>query len=150
MIEVTLNPAIVSKLFVDTNKPSAYSPARLSLAFLPRVFCLSFVLFFVFAIGVFFFFAGCRRSESGSPSRDWPLVLLPKMEAVIEKECGALGGLFQVVIGDMKVSGENTPYCIIAYFGSRKQINFQSLFALHKLIFVNFVVVVLLFKSKPC
>jgi hypothetical protein len=25
------------------------------------------------------------------------------MEAVIEKECSALGGLFQTVIGDMKV-----------------------------------------------
>lgn len=35
---------------------------------------------------------------------DWPLQLLLKMEAVIEKECSALGGLFQVVIGDMKVS----------------------------------------------
>lgn len=27
------------------------------------------------------------------------------MEAVIEKECSALGGLFQTLIGDMKVSG---------------------------------------------
>lgn len=30
------------------------------------------------------------------------------MEAVIEKECSALGGLFQVVIGDMKVSDKFT------------------------------------------
>ena len=29
--------------------------------------------------------------------------LVLKMEAVIEKECSALGGLFQTVIGDMKV-----------------------------------------------
>lgn len=29
------------------------------------------------------------------------------MEAVIEKECSALGGLFQIVIGDMKVSEMN-------------------------------------------
>lgn len=47
------------------------------------------------------------RTESGSPSRDWPLELVLKMEAVIEKECSALGGLFQTVIGDMKVSDFN-------------------------------------------
>lgn len=28
-----------------------------------------------------------------------------KMEAVIEKECSALGGLFQTIISDMKVRG---------------------------------------------
>lgn len=35
----------------------------------------------------------------GTDRWSWSL----KMEAVIEKECSALGGLFQTVIGDMKV-----------------------------------------------
>lgn len=60
-----------------------------------------------------FFFRFCRRvevaaAESCSPNRDWPLELVLKMEAVIEKECSALGGLFQTVIGDMKVSETST------------------------------------------
>lgn len=54
----------------------------------------------------FLVFPGERRwrTESDSPSRDWPLEVVLKMEAVIEKECSALGGLFQTLIGDMKVS----------------------------------------------
>uniref|UniRef100_A0A8C2WZT1 MTSS I-BAR domain containing 1 n=1 Tax=Cyclopterus lumpus TaxID=8103 RepID=A0A8C2WZT1_CYCLU len=44
------------------------------------------------------------QRKSGSRSRDCPLEVVLKMEAVIEKECSALGGLFQTVIGDMKSS----------------------------------------------
>lgn len=52
------------------------------------------------------FFSTSRVTNwSGSRSRDyWPVEAVLKMEAVIEKECSALGGLFQTLIGDMKVS----------------------------------------------
>lgn len=76
----------------------------------------SFVFLGVF-LGFFFFFPGERRwrTESGSSSRDWPLESVLKMEAVIERECSALGGLFQTVIGDMKVRRLNFTLGIITY-----------------------------------
>lgn len=67
------------------------------------------------------------------------------MEAVIEKECSALGGLFQVVIGDMKVSGKNSPICIITYFTRRaanSKLTFSHLLGCAKLLVGDFVVVV--------
>lgn len=67
------------------------------------------------------------------------------MEAVIEKECSALGGLFQVVIGDMKVSGKNSPLCIITYFTRRaanSKSTFSHLLGCAKLLVGDFVVVV--------
>lgn len=68
------------------------------------------------------------------------------MEAVIEKECSALGGLFQVVIGDMKVSGEKTQLiCVITYFTRRaanSKSTFSHLLGCAKLLVGDFVVVV--------
>jgi hypothetical protein len=33
------------------------------------------------------------------------------MEGNVERECSALGGLFQQIINDMKVSSDNFSYC---------------------------------------